>query len=222
MRMLSVGLDNFKEMRKAMVVSQLRTTDVSDPRVIGAMADVAREDFVPAANRSIAYSDRGVAIGEGRALNTPLATGLLINAANIRNDDRVLIVGAATGYSAAVVSRLSESVIALEQSAKLVSKAQTNLAAIEDISVEKGKLSDGFAKGAPYSVILIDGIVQQIPQALTDQLAEDGRLVAAISDSGISRLAIGRKAGSIVGYQYFADCGGCVLPGFEESKGFEF
>ncbi len=217
-----MGQENFKEMRKAMVVSQLRTTDVSDPRVIGAMAEVAREDFVPSANRSIAYSDRGVAIGEGRALNTPLATGLLINAANIRDDDNVMIVGAASGYTAAVVSKLTESVIALEQSAKLVSKAQANLATEKNISIEKGKLADGFEKGGPYSVILIDGIVEQVPDALEAQLAENGRLVAAISDSGVSRLALGRKAGGTVSYQFFADCGGCVLPGFEKPKSFEF
>ena len=143
-----MGQENFKEMRKAMVVSQLRTTDVSDPRVIGAMAEVAREDFVPSANRSIAYSDRGVGIGEDRALNTPLATGLLINAAQIRSDDNVLIVGAATGYTAAVVSKLARSVVALEQSAKLVSKAKANLEAIENVSVEKGKLAD---------LIIVDG-----------------------------------------------------------------
>lgn len=217
-----MGQENFKEMRKAMVVSQLRTTDVSDPRVIAAMADVAREEFVPAANRTVAYSDRGVAIGEGRALNTPLATGLLINAANIRDNDAVLIVGAATGYSAAIVSKLCSSVVALEQSAKLASKAKANLEANENITIEKGKLADGFTKGAPYSVILIDGIVEQVSAALVDQLAENGRIVAAISDSGVSRLALGRKAGGTVSYQYFADCGGCELPGFEKPKSFEF
>lgn len=217
-----MGQENFKEMRKAMVVSQLRTTDVSDPRVIAAMADVAREDFVPTANRAIAYSDRGVAIGEGRSLNTPLATGLLINAADIRGDDKVLVVGAATGYTAAVVSHLTDSVVALEQSAKLASKAQTNLSANKNISIEKGKLSDGFDKGGPYTVILIDGIVEQVSTALNDQLAENGRMVVAISDSGVSRLALGQKAGGTVSYQYFADCGGCVLPGFEKPQSFEF
>lgn len=217
-----MGQENFKEMRKAMVVSQLRTTDVSDPRVVAAMADVPREEFVPAANRSIAYSDRGVAVGEGRSLNTPLATGLLINAANVRSNDNVLIVGAATGYTAAVISKLSDSVVAVEQSAKLVAKAQSNLDGHGNVSVEKGKLADGFAKGAPYSVVLIDGIVEQVPDALTDQLEEGGRMVAAISDSGISRLALGKKAGGTVSYQYFADCGGCVLPGFDKPKSFEF
>jgi len=217
-----VGQENFKEMRKAMVVSQLRTTDVSDPRVISAMANVPRKDFVPAVNRSTSYSDRGVAIGEGRVLNTPLATGLLVNAANIRSEDHVLIIGSASGYTAAVVGRLAGSVVALEQSAKLVAKAKDHLSENGNISVEKGKLSEGFANGAPYSVILIDGVVEEVPNDLTNQLAENGRLVAAISGSGVSRLALGRKAGGVVGYQYFADCGGCVLPGFEKPKGFEF
>ncbi|GAB5489171.1 MAG: protein-L-isoaspartate O-methyltransferase [Parasphingorhabdus sp.] len=217
-----MGHENFEEMRKAMVVSQLRTTDVSDPRVITAMAEVPREEFVPAANRSIAYADRGVAIGEGRALNSPLATGLLINAANIRADDHVLIVGAATGYTAAVVSKLAGSVVALEQSAKLVAKAQANLASYGTVSVEKGNLTDGFDKSGPYSVILVDGVVDQITDPVVNQLKNNGRLVAAISDSGVARLALGRKVEGIVSYQYFADCGGCELPGFEKSKSFQF
>lgn len=217
-----MGQENFRAMRKAMVVSQLRTTDVSDPRVIAVMADIPREDFVPAANRSVAYADRGVAIGEGRALNTPLATGLLINVAEIHNEDNVLIVGAATGYAAAVVAKLAGSVTALEQSAKLVTKAKANLELLGNVTVKKGKLADGYNEGAPYTVILIDGVVDYVPQALLDQLADKGRLVAAINDGGVSRLALGRKAGGYVGYQYFADCGGCILPGFEPVKGFEF
>lgn len=217
-----MGQENFSAMRKAMVVSQLRTTEVSDPRVIAAMADVPREDFVPAANRAVAYADRGVAIGDGRALNTPLATGRLINAAEIHKEDNILIVGAATGYSAAVVAKLAGSVIALEQAAKLVTKAKTNLKNTDNVSVEKGSLTDGFNKNAPYSVILIDGVVEQISKNLLDQLDDGGRLVAAINDNGVPRLALGRKAGGFVGYQYFADCGGCVLPGFERDKGFEF
>lgn len=217
-----MGHENFKEMRKAMVVSQLRTTDVSDPRVIAAMSHVPREDFVPAASREVAYSDRGVNIGEGRALNAPLATGRLLNIAELSKDDNILLIGAATGYTAAVLAQLVGSVVAVEQSGKLATKAKNNLGALDNVHVEKANHNEGFAKNAPYTVIIIDGIVDAIPTVLSDQLAEEGRLVGAIMDKGVARLVIGHKAGGAVGYQYFADCGGVALPGFEQAKNFSF
>lgn len=217
-----VGHENFKEMRKAMVVSQLRTTDVSDPKVIAAMSHVAREDFVPAASRNVAYSDRGVTVGEGRALNAPLATGRLLNVAELTEDDNVLLIGAATGYTAALLAQLVGSVTAVEQSAKLAAKAKANLSQYETVQVEKAEHSEGFGQNAPYSAIIIDGIVDSVPATLVAQLAPAGRLVAAIMDKGVSRLAIGYKAADTIGYQYFADCGGTTLPGFDQAKNFSF
>ncbi|ASK89891.1 protein-L-isoaspartate O-methyltransferase [Sphingorhabdus sp. SMR4y] len=217
-----MGQENFKQMRKSMVVSQLRTTDVSDPRVIAAMGHIAREDFVPAAQRSFAYADRGVQISAGRALNPPLATGRLLNMAHATKDDKVLLIGAATGYTAALLAQLAGSVVAVEQDAKLAALAEKNLADFDNIRVETGKHSDGWGESAPYSVIVIDGLVEEIPQSLVDQLAPDGRIVAAIMNDGVSRLALGRTAEGHVGYQYFADCGASPLPGFEKAKSFTF
>tara|TARA_R110000787_G_scaffold3020_11_gene12226 strand:- start:31511 stop:32164 length:654 start_codon:yes stop_codon:yes gene_type:complete len=217
-----LGQENFKQMRKAMVVSQLRTTDVSDPRVIAAMSHVPREDFVPAAQRSFAYADRGVQVGEGRALNPPLTTGRLLNVAHVTKNDNVLLIGAATGYTAAVLAQLAGSVTAIEANAKLAATAKKNLAGVEGITIETAEHVDGWSKSAPYSVIVIDGVVDQIPQTLVDQLAPDGRIVAAVMNDGVSRLALGRTAGEHVGYQYFADCGGCPLPGFDKAKTFTF
>lgn len=217
-----MGQENFREMRKAMVVSQLRTTDVSDPLVIAAMSEVPREDFVPAASRNVAYSDRGVSVGNGRSLNAPLSTGRLLTAAELQADDRALLIGAATGYTAAVLSKIVAEVTAVEQSARLVSKAETNLDGLANVTMHKGDHGKGHTGNAPYSVIIVDGVIEHVPDELTGQLEPDGRLVAAISDRGVVRLALGRKAGDIVGYQYFADCGGAMLPGFETTAGFEF
>mgnify|MGYP003643206409 FL=1 len=217
-----MGQENFNQMRKAMVVSQLRTTDVSDPRVIAAMSHVAREDFVPAAQRHFAYADRGVQIGEGRSLNPPLTTGRLLDVANITPADKVLLIGAATGYTAAVLAQLAGSVVAVEQNSKLAATAKKNLADFANVTIECGNHAEGWGPSAPYSVILLDGLAEQIPQTLIDQLAPDGRIVAAIMHDGVPRLALGRTAAGHVGYQYFADCGGCPLPGFEEAKSFKF
>ncbi|MEH6756448.1 MAG: protein-L-isoaspartate O-methyltransferase [Parasphingorhabdus sp.] len=209
-------------MRKSMVVSQLRTSDVSDLRVIAAMSHIAREDFVPAASRSVAYSDRGVSVGEGRSLNAPLATGRLLDTAELTKDDNVLLIGAATGYTAAVLAQLTGSVVAVEQSAKLAAKAKDNLSALDNVQVEQANHGEGFAKNAPYSVIIIDGIAEAIPSMMTDQLADAGRLVGAVMDKGVVRLVVGYKVGDTIGYQFFADCGGTVLPGFEQAKSFSF
>lgn len=217
-----LGQENFKQMRKAMVVSQLRTTEVSDPRVIAAMSHIAREDFVPAAQRSFAYADRGVQIGEGRALNPPLTTGRLLNVVHATKEDNVLLIGAATGYTAATLAQLAGSVVAIEQNAKLAATAAKNLAEFDNVQVETGNHADGWAQSAPYSAIVIDGLVDEIPLALVDQLAPDGRIVAAVMNDGVSRLALGRTAGEHIGYQYFADCGACPLPGFEKAKSFKF
>ncbi|MEO9599757.1 protein-L-isoaspartate O-methyltransferase [Parasphingorhabdus sp.] len=205
-----------------MVVSQLRTTEVSDPRVIAAMSHIAREDFVPAAQRSFAYADRGVQIGEGRALNPPLTTGRLLNVARVTQDDNVLLIGAATGYTAAVLAQLAASVTAVEQSSKLASLAKKNLTDFANANVETGNHSDGLAKSAPYSLIVVDGLVEEIPTTVIDQLASDGRIVAAVMNDGVSRLALGRKAGDHIGYQYFADCGAAPLPGCEKAQSFNF
>lgn len=217
-----VGQENFREMRKAMVVSQLRTTDVSDPLVIAAMSEVPREDFVPSASRNVAYSDRGVSVGNGRSLNAPLSTGRLLTAAELQADDKVLLIGAATGYTAAVLAGIVAEVTAVEQSARLMSRAGDSLDGLANVTLHKGDHAKGCPGNAPYSVIIVDGVVEQVPDDLIKQLEPEGRIVAAIADRGVARLALGRKAGDIVGYQYFADCGGAVLPGFETVKGFEF
>lgn len=217
-----MGHENFNEMRKAMVVSQLRTTDVSDPGVIAAMSHIPREDFVPAASRNVAYSDRGVSIGDGRSLNAPLSTGRLINAAELTKDDKVLLIGAATGYTAAVIAQLAGSVVAVEQSSKLVTKAKSNLENLDNVQVEKANHAEGFVGQGPYSAIVVDGIVDSFPAAFAEQLAPEGRLVVAVLDNGVARLAIGHKAGDTISYQFFADCGGVTLPGFERAKSFNF
>lgn len=217
-----MGQENFRQMRKAMVVSQLRTTEVSDPHLIAAMSHIPREDFVPAARRSFAYADRGVQIDEGRALNPPLTTGRLLNMARVTKVDNVLLIGAATGYTAAVLAQLAGTVTAVEENARLAAMAEKNLANYPNVKVETGKFTDGWGPSAPYSLIVIDGLVEQIPRNLVDQLAPDGRVVAAMLHDGVPRLALGRTAGGHVGYQYFADGGGYPLPGFEIAKSFTF
>lgn len=212
---------NFEAMRRAMVESQLRTTGVNDPRVVAAMAAVPREAFVPAERRALAYMDRPVALGAGRELNLPEATGLLLTAAAVTPRDRVLLIGAATGYTAALLGRLAGNVVALEESAALAATARQALAG-SPIDLVEGPLAQGWSDGAPYDLIVVDGLIEQVPDALIDQLADGGRLACAVLDRGASRLAIGRKSPGGFGLDLFADCAATPLPGFARPKSFVF
>lgn len=213
---------NFKAMREAMVESQLRTSDVNDPRVIAAMASVPRETFLPAERQALAYIDRPAKLTDSRSLNPPLSTGRLLTAAEVEPEDKALVVGAATGYSAALLSSLAASVVAVEEDEDLLRRAKAVLAGYGNVKLVAGPLAEGARKQGPYSLILIDGAVEEIPSALVKQLADGGRLVAALSDRGVSRLSIGRKVGDAFGMTSFADCESVDLPGFATPKSFNF
>jgi protein-L-isoaspartate(D-aspartate) O-methyltransferase len=209
---------NFEAMRRAMVESQLRTTGVNDPRVVAAMAEVPRERFVPADRRAVAYTDRPVPLGGGRALNLPEATGRLLTAAQIRASDHVLLVGAATGYTAALLAKLAGTVVALEENTELTAEAR----AVPGVQLIEGPLAEGAAEHGPYDLIVIDGLIEHIPDTLVSQLKDGGRLVCALMERGASRLAFGRKAGAGFGCDLFADCEAAALPGFAKPKSFVF
>lgn len=213
---------NFKAMREAMVESQLRTSDVNDPRVVAAMASIPRETFLPAERQALAYIDRPVRLTEGRSLNPPLATGRLLTMAEVEPEDNVLVIGAATGYCAAVLSRIAAAVVAVEQDEELLRRAKAVLAGYGNVTLVAGPLNEGARKHGPYTLIVIDGAVEELPAAIVKQLADGGRLVAAIIDRGVSRLSIGRKAGDAFGLKSFADVESVELPGFAKPKSFTF
>ena len=206
---------NFSSMRTAMVESQLRTSDVDDPRVIAAMIQVPRENFVPAERRAMAYIDRAIPLSNGRALNPPLATGRLLKEAKVEPGDRVLLIGAATGYSAALLSALSANVTAVEteDGPPVVGNGAT---------VVRGPLAAGAPEGAPYDVLLIDGAVEQVPAALVQQLADGARVVTGLVERGVTRLCSGRVVSGVLGLASLADLEMVVLPGFATPERFIF
>lgn len=210
---------SFADMRSAMIDSQLRTNDVTDPAVIGAMAAVAREDFGPASLASVAYSDRPLPLGNGRAINAPLVIGRLLVAADVRPGQSILLIGAATGYTAAVLARLGANVVALESDGALTD-AGAGLGS--DIRRVAGPLADGVPDAAPFDRIIIDGAVPDVPGALLDQLAEGGHLVAALSEGAVTRLVEGVKVKGAVRLRAFADMDAVPLPGFARPVEFSF
>lgn len=209
-------------MRHAMVASQLRTNAVNDVRVVEAMARLRREDFLPAEHRAIAYRDTLLPLGGGRRQNSPLATGRLIAEAQVRGDDSVLLVGAAGGYTAAILAELAGSVVALEEDDSLVALAKAALSGVDKVSVVLGPLAAGWSAGAPYDLLVIDGAVEQVPQTLVSQVKPGGRVVAGMLDQGITRLASGRRTEGGFGLMAFVDLECAILPGFGRSKTFQF
>jgi protein-L-isoaspartate(D-aspartate) O-methyltransferase len=211
------AIPDYAAARTAMVESQLRPQGVTDPAVIEAMGRIPRERFLPNHTRPLAYVDRAVAIGEGRFLAAPAVLGQLLTQMAPRQGDRALVVGAGTGYSAAVLSAIGLDVTAVESAPGLVAAARELR-----IDVTESALETGLANDAPYDQILIDGAVEVIPAVIVDQLADGGRLGTALIDRGITRLVIGRKSGGAFGYLSIGDAGVPALPGFSRPKAFTF
>ena len=210
-------IPDFLAARLAMVENQLRPQGVTDPLVLDAMSAVERERFLPNDTRPLAYVDRAVAMGGGRFLAAPAVLGQLLTQMTPRPGEKALVVGSGTGYSAAVLAHIGLDVVALESSAALADHAREL-----GIDPVEGPLEAGHRPGAPYDQILIDGAVEEIPDAIVDQLAEGGRLGTALTDRGITRLIVGRKAGIAFGYLSLADAGVPALPGFTRPKAFTF
>jgi protein-L-isoaspartate(D-aspartate) O-methyltransferase len=212
---------NFEHMRRAMIASQLRTTGTNDPRVLAAMGEVPRERFVPAGRASLAYADALVPLKPGRDLNSPMALGRLLTEAAPRPGERAMVVAAATGYAAAVMARLAGPVFAVEEDAELAAEARANLAG-SGVELFEAPLVRGCPVEAPFDLILIDGAVECVPDALIAQLSEGGRLAAGLLENGVTRLAIGRRAGEGFGMAAFADAAAAILPGFAKPRTFKF
>lgn len=212
---------SFAEMRAAMVDCQLRTNDVIDPAIVAAMGRVPREDFVPAALAPMAYIDRPLALSGGRRINAPLVTARLLVAADIRPGAKVLLIGAATGYAAALLNQLGATVVAVESDAALAADAGKALADTP-VTLVTGPLEGGASDAAPFEHIIIDGAIELLPDALAGQLGEGGICVAALKDGPVTRLARGVKVGGAVVLRPFADMDAVPLPGFARVRGFDF
>lgn len=213
---------DFAALRTAMVASQLRTSAVSDARVVAAMATVPRERFVAADVAPFAYRDDLVALGGGRSLNLPIATGRLLTEARLLPSDRVLLIGAASGYTAAVLAELVSSIVAVESDAALVAMAKAALGANDRITLVEAPLEQGHAEGAPYDVMIIDGAVERVPEALVAQVRPGGRILGGLVDRGVTRLAAGRRSEGGFAMVDFADVDCCRLPGFATPGRFTF
>jgi protein-L-isoaspartate(D-aspartate) O-methyltransferase len=214
---IQAPIPDFAAARAAMVESQLRPQGVTDPAVLAAMGSIPREQFLPDDSRPLAYVDRAITIGAGRFLPAPAVLGRLLTQMMAQRGQRALVVGAGTGYSAAILKAMGLDVVAVESSAELAGIAREL-----GIDVVEAPLQKGDPNAAQYDQILIDGAVEVIPEAIVAQLADGGRLGTALVDRGITRLIVGRKAGDAFGHLSIGDAGVPALPGFSRPKAFTF
>ncbi len=218
-------MTDYTAARVNMVESQIRPNRVTDIRILTAMIELPRERFVPDRLRGIAYVDEDIPLGNGRFVMEPMVLARLVQALDIGPDDRVLEIGVATGYDAALLSRLAKSVIALESDAGLARQADATLRDLGcgNTQVITGALHDGYRSGGPYNAILYGGATGDVPVSVTDQLADGGRLAAIIASSGRGGHAtMITRVGNALTRRAIFDAGTPMLPGCEAVPGFAF
>lgn len=203
--------------RRAMIDSQLRPSGVNDPAILAAFDRTAREVHVPAERRSSAYVDRPVPLGNGRVLAPALTHGLMLTEAAPTPADRALLIGGGSGYLAALLAPLVGSLCVVERDAKLAATAPARPGTWTTSPLEQGAKA-----GAPYTLIVIDGAIEQLPAALAVQLADDGRVVTGLVERGVTRLAVGRKAAGAVGFLTLAEADFAPLAGFARPRQWSF
>ncbi len=220
-------MSGFSTARLKMVDGQVRTNDVTDRRILDAMLTVPREAFVPASRQALAYLDLDLDVSEGgakRFLIKPQLTGKLLQAAEIGEGDNVLVVGAATGYLAALAAKLASQVTATECDSALAAKAKDAFAAVglSNVTSKAAGCADGDSAAAPYDVIILNGATEVTPEGLFGQLKEGGRLVGISAESRPSRAMIVTHTHGEFGHRPLFDAAAPVLPGLERAAAFVF
>lgn len=215
-------MSDFAARRTMMVDTQVRPNDVTKFPVIEAMLAVPMEDFVPPSRRAVAYSGENLDLGGGRVLLEPRTFGKMIDMLDLQPDDMVLDLGCGYGYSSAVLARLVQTVIAIEESADMAAEAERRLneAGTFNVAVLNAPLTEGAPKQAPYDAILINGGVEDVPEAILSQLKEGGRIAALFLESALGVARIGHCHGGRIVWRYAFNAGAPLLPGFERARSF--
>lgn len=216
---------NYAAARRTMVENQLRTNQIVDPLVIAAMRTLPREAFVPDRLKGVAYVDEDIPLGGGRFMLEPLILARLVQEAAIGRDDVVLDIGCNTGYGAAVMASMASTVVALESDEALAAAASRTLEqlSVDNAAVVQGPLTEGYARGGPYDVIVIEGAIGELPPATAEQLAEGGRLVSVMwAPQGMGQATLFTRTHGALARRPLFEASTPLLPGFEPQEKFVF
>ncbi len=215
---------DYTQRRVTMVDTQVRPSDVTKFPVLDAMLTIPRETFAPDSMRDVAYADGPIALGNGRQLLDPRAIAKLLEALEPKPTDLVLELGASTGYTTALLAHMSEAVVAVEEDEDLARDAEAALNAqgVDNAALITGPLTEGSPKHGPYDAIAIFGGVQQVPEAVLDQLKESGHIAAIFMDGALGEARIGIKSSGRVTWRMAFNATAPVLPGFARAEQFSF
>ncbi|MBT5294518.1 MAG: protein-L-isoaspartate O-methyltransferase [Octadecabacter sp.] len=215
---------NYQTRRNLMVDTQVRPSDVTKFPIIEALLAIPREEYVPDEKRDAAYVGENIAIGGGRVLLEPRTLAKMLDALDVQPSDVVLDLGCGLGYSTAVLAQLSDFVVAVEDDGARAAEAQEILSSqgVDNAAVFEAPLADGAAKNGPYDVIILQGAVETVPDALLDQIKEGGRIAAIFAEGALGVVRVGRKIDGTVNWRMSFNAGAPVLPGFAKVEAFTF
>lgn len=213
---------DYQTRRTMMVDTQVRPSDVTKFPIIDALLDVAREDFVPDNKRDAAYVGQDIDLGQGRVLLEPRTMAKMLDAADVQPSDIVLDLGCGLGYSTAILAHMADFVVAVEEDAGWADEAQKALSShgFDNAAVFEGVLAEGAAKSGPYDLVILQGAVEVIPDAIAAQVKEGGRIVAIFAEGALGEVRVGHKIDGVLNWRMAFNAGAPVLAGFEKEAAF--
>ncbi|MDU8912799.1 protein-L-isoaspartate O-methyltransferase [Aestuariicoccus sp. MJ-SS9] len=215
-------MTDFATRRRMMVDTQVRPSDVTKFPIIDAMLNVPRELFVPRDRVEAAYISENVDLGDGRVVLEPRSFAKMLDALDLTNEDLVLDLGTGLGYSAAVIARIAEAVVAVEDDETRAAEAQDLLAEVnaDNVILHVGPLAEGAPEHGPYDAIVVEGGVETLPDTLADQLKEGGRIVCMFMENALGVVRIGWKVDGAISWRFAFNAGAPVLKGFSRAREF--
>jgi len=215
-------MTDYSARRTMMVDTQVRPSDVTKFPIIDAMLSVAREAFVPRPLREAAYVGENIDLGGGRVILEPRTLAKMLDALDIGADELVLDLGCGLGYSSAVAARMAEAVVAVEEGTAMAEEARGILSehGADNVIVHEGALAEGAVEHGPYDVIMIQGAVEHLPDAIVEQLKEGGRMACLFAEGGLGAVRVGYKIDGQMNWRFAFNAGAPVLAGFERHAAF--
>ncbi len=215
-------MTDFAARRTMMVDTQVRPNDVTKFPIIEAMLAVPREAFVPAQQREAAYVGGNIDVGGGRVMLEARTLAKMLDALNLQPTELVLDVACGLGYSTAVIARMVEAVVAIEEMPDLAAQAQARLAAegVDNAAVIEAPLAQGMAKHGPYDAIIVEGAVETLPEAISDQIKDGGRIACIFMERALGVCRIGHKIDGRLAWRFAFNASAPVLNGFADRPAF--